>query len=303
VVISLPKTCLNEFLRPIATPLYRPSTRRSRRDLDILKLTFASRTALLLLRGSGWSTESAAAHCSCRDEQYPRHTSFAGRTYVDNLLNGLFAGDFGTSLHQLLATPRVRSPCRYRCAFGEIRPRPIPPIQSPIPEPPVGSHLPDTDEMGAFYSPICGQQLSGPRFDRRALDVSILADARLGRWCTTATPIKLMTLKSQNGGNGMSTWAWPSAQLRDEFLMTCCAHSTRANTRLAHAYPCVLPSGGSSPLVRGALFPCRPPFASSPIQKRLTLSLRSAMAASMMIRHRAWPPPRIVWGRPSCCSS
>ncbi|MGY9036213.1 MAG: thiamine pyrophosphate-binding protein [Rhodobacterales bacterium] len=220
VVISLPEDMLTEVVSVAdARPYTATHAALSGEHLDMLKAELSqAERPLLLLGGSGWSDESAAAITRFAEtNNIPVTTSFRRQDIVDNL-SPVFAGDFGTSTapslyaHQREADLLVVIGAR----LGEMTTKTYTSIQSPNPDTRLVHIYPDTDEIGRVYSPDLGIT-AAPVSIAAALDGVDLGRARTwGGWCDKLHADYLIDTEVPNGGEWDLDMGVALAQLRDE---------------------------------------------------------------------------------------
>lgn len=220
VVISLPEDMLTEVVSVAdARPYTATHAGLSADDLDMLKTEIAqAERPLLLLGGSGWSDESAAAITRFAEaNKIPVTTSFRRQDIVDNL-SPVYAGDFGTSTapslyaHQRDADLLVVIGAR----LGEMTTKTYTSIQSPNPDTRLVHVYPDADEIGRVYSPDLGIA-AAPVSVAAALDGVDLGRAETwGAWCEKLHADYLTDTEAPNGGDWDLDMGVALAQLRDE---------------------------------------------------------------------------------------
>ncbi|UOA34339.1 Acetolactate synthase isozyme 2 large subunit (plasmid) [Sulfitobacter sp. DSM 110093] len=220
VVISLPEDMLTEVVSVAdARPYTATHAGLSPDSLDMLKTEIAqAERPLLLLGGSGWSDESAAAITRFAEaNKIPVTTSFRRQDIVNNL-SPVYAGDFGTSTapslyaHQRDADLLVVIGAR----LGEMTTKTYTTMQSPNPDTRLVHLYPDADEIGRVYSPDLGIA-AAPVSVAAALDGVDLdrADA-WGAWCEKLHGDYLTDTEAPNGGDWDLDMGVALAQLRDE---------------------------------------------------------------------------------------
>jgi len=220
VVISLPEDMLTEVVSVAdARPYTATHAGLSPDDLDMLKTEIAqAERPLLLLGGSGWSDESAAAITRFAEaNKIPVTTSFRRQDIVNNL-SPVFAGDFGTSTapslyaHQRDADLLVVIGAR----LGEMTTKTYTSIQSPNPDTRLVHVYPDADEIGRVYSPDLGIA-AAPVSVAAALDGVDLGRAEAwGAWCDKLHADYLTDTEAPNGGDWDLEMGVALTQLRDE---------------------------------------------------------------------------------------
>ncbi|EDQ03370.1 Acetolactate synthase isozyme 2 large subunit (plasmid) [Sulfitobacter indolifex] len=220
VVISLPEDMLTEVVSVAdARPYTATHARLSADDLDMLKTEIAqAERPLLLLGGSGWSDESAAAITRFAEaNKIPVTTSFRRQDIVNNL-SPVYAGDFGTSTapslyaHQRDADLLVVIGAR----LGEMTTKTYTSMQSPNPDTRLVHVYPDADEIGRVYSPDLGIA-AAPVSVAAALDGVDLGRAETwGAWCEKLHADYLTDTEAPNGGEWDLDMGVALAQLRDE---------------------------------------------------------------------------------------
>ena len=220
VVISLPEDMLTEVVSVAdARPYTATHAGLSPDNLDMLKTEIAqAERPLLLLGGSGWSDESAAAITRFAEaNKIPVTTSFRRQDIVNNL-SPVYAGDFGTSTapslyaHQRDADLLVVIGAR----LGEMTTKTYTTMQSPNPETRLVHLYPDADEIGRVYSPDLGIA-AAPVSVAAALDGVDLGRAEAwGGWCEKLHADYLTDTEAPNGGDWDLDMGVALAQLRDE---------------------------------------------------------------------------------------
>ena len=220
VVISLPEDMLTEVVSVAdARPYTATHAGLSADDLDMLKTEIAqAERPLLLLGGSGWSDECAAAITRFAEaNKIPVTTSFRRQDIVNNL-SPVYAGDFGTSTapslyaHQRDADLLVVIGAR----LGEMTTKTYTSIQSPNPDTRLVHVYPDADEIGRVYSPDLGIA-AAPFSVAAALDGVDLGRAEAwGGWCEKLHADYLTDTEAPNGGDWELDMGVALAQLRDE---------------------------------------------------------------------------------------
>ena len=220
VVISLPEDMLTEVVSVAdARPYTATHAGLSPDDLDMLKTEIAqAERPLLLLGGSGWSDESAAAITRFAEaNKIPVTTSFRRQDIVNNL-SPVYAGDFGTSTapslyaHQRDADLLVVIGAR----LGEMTTKTYTSMQSPNPDTRLVHVYPDADEIGRVYSPDLGIA-AAPVSVAAALDGVDLGRAEAwGGWCEKLHADYLTDTEAPNGGDWDLDMGVALAQLRDE---------------------------------------------------------------------------------------
>jgi acetolactate synthase-1/2/3 large subunit len=220
VVISLPEDMLTEVVSVAdARPYTATHAGLSPDDLNMLKTEIAqAERPLLLLGGSGWSDESAAAITRFAEtNKIPVTTSFRRQDIVNNL-SPVYAGDFGTSTapslyaHQRDADLLVVIGAR----LGEMTTKTYTTMQSPNPDTRLVHLYPDADEIGRVYSPDLGVA-AAPVSVAAALDGVDLGRADAwGAWCEKLHADYLTDTEAPNGGEWDLDMGVALAQLRDE---------------------------------------------------------------------------------------
>jgi len=220
VVISLPEDMLTEVASVAdARPYTATHAGLSPDSLDMLKTEIAqAERPLLLLGGSGWSDESAAAITRFAEaNKIPVTTSFRRQDIVNNL-SPVYAGDFGTSTapslyaHQREADLLVVIGAR----LGEMTTKTYTTMQSPNPETRLVHLYPEADEIGRVYSPDLGIA-AAPVAVAAALDGVDLGRAEAwGDWCDKLHADYLTDTEAPNGGEWELDMGVALAQLRDE---------------------------------------------------------------------------------------
>jgi acetolactate synthase-1/2/3 large subunit len=220
VVISLPEDMLTEVVSVADARAYTAThAGLSSGDLDMLKTEIAqAERPLLLLGGSGWSDESAAAITRFAEaNKIPVTTSFRRQDIVNNL-SPVYAGDFGTSTapslyaHQRDADLLVVIGAR----LGEMTTKTYTTMQSPNPETRLVHLYPDADEIGRVYSPDLGIA-AAPVSVAAALDGVDLGRAEAwDAWCEKLHADYLTDTEAPNGGDWDLDMGVALAQLRDE---------------------------------------------------------------------------------------
>ncbi|HCQ58722.1 MAG TPA: thiamine pyrophosphate-binding protein [Sulfitobacter sp.] len=220
VVISLPEDMLTEVVSVAdARPYTATHAGLSPDNLDMLKTEIAqAERPLLLLGGSGWSDESAAAITRFAEaNKIPVTTSFRRQDIVNNL-SPVYAGDFGTSTapslyaHQRDADLLVVIGAR----LGEMTTKTYTTMQSPNPETRLVHLYPDADEIGRVYSPDLGIA-AAPVSVAAALDGVDLGRAEAwDAWCEKLHADYLTDTEAPNGGDWELDMGVALAQLRDE---------------------------------------------------------------------------------------
>ncbi|SDG32152.1 thiamine pyrophosphate-binding protein [Sulfitobacter delicatus] len=220
VVVSLPEDMLTEVVSVAdARPYTATHAALSAEQLDMLKAELSqAERPLMLLGGSGWSDESAAAITRFAEaNKIPVTTSFRRQDIVDNL-SPVFAGDFGTSTapslyaHQREADLLVVIGAR----LGEMTTKTYTTMQSPNPDTRLVHLYPDTDEIGRVYSPDLGIA-AAPVSVAAALDGLDLGRAEAwGAWCEKLHSDYLTDTEAPNGGDWDLDMGVALAQIRDE---------------------------------------------------------------------------------------
>ncbi|MFG6621373.1 thiamine pyrophosphate-binding protein [Sulfitobacter sp. 1A05707] len=220
VVISLPEDMLTEVVSVAdARPYTATHAGLSPDNLDMLKTEIAqAERPLLLLGGSGWSDESAAAITRFAEaNKIPVTTSFRRQDIVNNL-SPVYAGDFGTSTapslyaHQREADLLIVIGAR----LGEMTTKTYTTMQSPNPETRLVHLYPEAEEIGRVYSPDLGIA-AAPVAVAAALDGVDLGRAEAwGDWCDKLHADYLTDTEAPNGGEWDLDMGVALAQLRDE---------------------------------------------------------------------------------------
>jgi acetolactate synthase I/II/III large subunit len=220
VVISLPEDMLTEVVSVAdARPYTATHAGLSPDSLDMLKTEIAeAERPLLLLGGSGWSDESAAAITRFAEtNKIPVTTSFRRQDIVNNL-SPVYAGDFGTSTapslyaHKREADLLVMIDAR----LGEMTTKTYTTMQSPNPDTRLVHVYPDADEIGRVYSPDLGIA-AAPVSVAAALDGVDLGRAEAWDvWCEKLHADYLTDTEAPNGGDWELDMGVALAQLRDE---------------------------------------------------------------------------------------
>ena len=220
VVVSLPEDMLTEVVSVAdARPYTATHAALSAEQLDLLKAELSqAERPLMLLGGSGWSDESAAAITRFAEaNKIPVTTSFRRQDIVDNL-SPVFAGDFGTSTapslyaHQREADLLVVIGGR----LGEMTTKTYTTMQSPNPDTRLVHLYPDADEIGRVYSPDLGIA-AAPVSVAAALDGLDLGRAEAwGAWCEKLHSDYLTDTEAPNGGDWDLDMGVALAQIRDE---------------------------------------------------------------------------------------
>ena len=220
VVISLPEDMLTEVVSVAdARPYTATHAGLSPDSLDMLKTEIAqAERPLLLLGGSGWSDESAAAITRFAEaNKIPVTTSFRRQDIVNNL-SPVYAGDFGTSTapslyaHQRDADLLVVIGAR----LGEMTTKTYTTMQSPNSDTRLVHLYPDADEIGRVYSPDLGIA-AAPVSVAAALDGVDLGRADTWNdWCEKLHADYLTDTEAPNGGEWDLDMGVALAQLRDE---------------------------------------------------------------------------------------
>ena len=220
VVISLPEDMLTEVVSVAdARPYTATHAGLSPDNLDMLKTEIAqAERPLLLLGGSGWSDESAAAITRFAEaNKIPVTTSFRRQDIVNNL-SPVYAGDFGTS-----TAPSLYAHLRdadllvvIGARLGEMTTKTYTTMQSPNPETRLVHLYPDADEIGRVYSPDLGIA-AAPVSVAAALDGVDLGRAEAwDAWCEKLHADYLTDTEAPNGGDWELDMGVALAQLRDE---------------------------------------------------------------------------------------
>ena len=220
VVISLPEDMLTEVVSVAdARPYTATHAGLSPDNLDMLKTEIAqAERPLLLLGGSGWSDESAAAITRFAEaNKIPVTTSFRRQDIVNNL-SPVYAGDFGTS-----TAPSLYAHLRdadllvvIGARLGEMTTKTYTTMQSPNPETRLVHLYPDADEIGRVYSPDLGIA-AAPVSVAAALDGVDLGRAEAwDAWCEKLHADYLTDTEAPNGGDWDLDMGVALAQLRDE---------------------------------------------------------------------------------------
>lgn len=187
VVIALPEDMLTEVVDVAdARPYTATQAELSNASLDALKAEIArAERPLLLLGGSGWSDDSAAAITRFAEtNKIPVACSFRRQDIVDNL-SPVFAGDFGTSTapslygHQREADLLIVIGAR----LGEMTTKTYTTIQSPSPQTRLVHLYPDADEIGRVYSPDLGLAASPAAVSTALNEVDLGRADAWADWC------------------------------------------------------------------------------------------------------------------------
>lgn len=220
VVVSLPEDMLTEVVSVAdARPYTATHAGLSPDNLDMLKTEIAqAERPLLLLGGSGWSDESAAAITRFAEaNNIPVTTSFRRQDIVNNL-SPVYAGDFGTSTapslyaHQRDADLLVVIGAR----LGEMTTKTYTTMQSPNSDTRLVHVYPDADEIGRVYSPDLAIA-AAPLSVAATLDGVDLGRAEAWRgWCEKLHADYLTDTEAPNGGDWDLDMGVALAQLRDE---------------------------------------------------------------------------------------
>tara|TARA_R110002072_G_scaffold159872_6_gene310937 strand:+ start:5639 stop:7336 length:1698 start_codon:yes stop_codon:yes gene_type:complete len=219
VVVALPEDMLTDVVDVADARLYSAThADLSAASLDALKAEIAGAARpMLLLGGSGWSDESAAAITRFAEtNRIPVTCSFRRQDIVDNL-SPVFAGDFGTSTaptlyaHQRDADLLVVIGAR----LGEMTTKTYTMIKSPNPQMRLVHLYPDADEIGRVYAPDLGIAAS-PASAAAALDGVDLgcADA-WGDWCDRLHRDYMTDSDAPNGDGWDLDMGVALTQLRD----------------------------------------------------------------------------------------
>ncbi|MEQ5828636.1 thiamine pyrophosphate-binding protein [Sulfitobacter sp. NFXS29] len=220
VVISLPEDMLTEVVSVAdARPYTATHAGLSPDNLDMLKTEIAqAERPLLLLGGSGWSDESAAAiTCFAEANKIPVTTSFRRQDIVNNL-SPVYAGDFGTSTAPSLYTHQRDADLLVviGARLGEMTTKTYTTMQSPNPETRLVHLYPDADEIGRVYSPDLGIA-AAPVSVAAALDGVDLGRAEAwDAWCDKLHADYLTDTEAPNSGDWDLDMGVALAQLRDE---------------------------------------------------------------------------------------
>ncbi|UWR31832.1 thiamine pyrophosphate-binding protein (plasmid) [Sulfitobacter sp. W002] len=220
VVISLPEDMLTEVASVAdARPYTATHAGLSPDSLDMLKTEIAqAERPLLLLGGSGWSDESAAAITRFAEaNKIPVTTSFRRQDIVNNL-SPVYAGDFGTSTAPSLYTHQRDADLLVviGARLGEMTTKTYTTMQSPNPDTRLVHLYPDADEIGRVYSPDLGIA-AAPVSVAAALDGVDLGRAETwGGWCEKLHADYLTDTEAPNGGDWDLDMGVALAQLRDE---------------------------------------------------------------------------------------
>jgi acetolactate synthase-1/2/3 large subunit len=220
VVISLPEDMLTEVVSVAdARPYTATHAGLSPDNLDMLKTEIAqAERPLLLLGGSGWSDESAAAITRFAEaNKIPVTTSFRRQDIVNNL-SPVYAGDFGTSTAPSLYTHQRDADLLVviGARLGEMTTKTYTTIQSPNPDTRLVHLYPDADEIGRVYSPDLGIA-AAPVSVAAALDGVDLGRAEAwDAWCEKLHADYLTDTEAPNGGDWDLDMGVALAQLRDE---------------------------------------------------------------------------------------
>ena len=187
VVIALPEDMLTDVVEVADARPYRATQATlSQTDLEALtdEITAAERP-LLVLGGSGWSDDSAAAirrfaEANC----IPVACSFRRQDIVDNL-SPVYAGDFGTSTAANLFAKQREADLLIviGARMGEMTTKTYTTLCPPNPQTRLVHVYPDPDEIGRVYSPDLGIAAS-PASVATALDRMNLGKADdWSDWC------------------------------------------------------------------------------------------------------------------------
>jgi acetolactate synthase-1/2/3 large subunit len=220
VVVSLPEDMLTEVVSVAdARPYTATHAGLSPDSLDMLKTEIAqAERPLLLLGGSGWSDESAAAITRFAEaNKIPVTTSFRRQDIVNNL-SPVYAGDFGTSTAPSLYTHQRDADLLVviGARLGEMTTKTYTTMQSPNPDTRLVHLYPDADEIGRVYSPDLGIA-AAPVSVAAALDGVDLGRAETwGAWCEKLHADYLTDTEAPNGGDWDLDMGVALAQLRDE---------------------------------------------------------------------------------------
>lgn len=219
VVVALPEDMLTEVVAvPDARP-YTPTRAALSSDcFDALKTEIAqAERPLLMLGGSGWSDESAAAITRFAEtNRIPVTCSFRRQDIVNNL-SPVFAGDFGTSTapslyaHQREADLLIVIGAR----MGEMTTKAYTTIRSPNPQTRLVHIYHDADEIGRVYSPDLGIA-AAPGSVAATLDGVDLGRSRAwDDWCRRLHDDYLTDTEAPSGGDWDLDMGVALAQLRD----------------------------------------------------------------------------------------
>ncbi|MFG6518657.1 MULTISPECIES: thiamine pyrophosphate-binding protein [unclassified Sulfitobacter] len=220
VVISLPEDMLTEVVSVAdARPYTATHAGLSPDGLDMLKTEIAqAERPLLLLGGSGWSDESAAAITRFAEaNKIPVTTSFRRQDIVNNL-SPVYAGDFGTSTapslyaHQREADLFIVIGAR----LGEMTTKTYTTMQSPNPETRLVHLYPEADEIGRVYSPDLGIAAAPVAVAAALSGVDLGRAEAWGDWCDKLHADYLTDTEAPNGGDWDLDMGVALAQLRDE---------------------------------------------------------------------------------------
>lgn len=219
VVIALPEDMLTDLVTVAdARPYSATKPEISTASLEALKAEISSaERPLLLLGGSGWSDESAAAITRFAEtNKIPVATSFRRQDIVDNL-SSVFAGDFGTSTSAALFARQRDADLLVviGARLGEMTTKTYTTLQSPN----AGTRLvhlyPDADEIGRVYSPDLGLAVS-PAAAAAALDGADLGRAELWcDWCDQLHNDYLTDTEAPNGSDWDLDMGVALTQIRD----------------------------------------------------------------------------------------
>lgn len=221
VVISLPEDMLTDTAAVADARPYQPTGAGITPDqVEALKSRIAAADRpLLLLGGSGWDEQAAAAITRFAEKnRIPATCSFRRQDIVDNL-SPVYAGDFGTStapsLYKRLREADLLVVIGAR--MGEMTTKTYTTLTPPNPELSLIHVYPDADEIGRVYSPDLGLAAT-PAATAEALD-----GADLGRsddwadWCASLHDDYLADSEPPNGNPN-----WPldmgvaMTQVRDQ---------------------------------------------------------------------------------------
>ena len=219
VVIALPEDMLTEVVDVAdARPYTATQSEISPASLEALKTEIASaERPLLVLGGSGWSDDSAAAITRFAEiNKIPVATSFRRQDIVDNL-SPVFAGDFGTSTSLALFARQRESDLLIviGARMGEMTTKTYTTLQSPNPGTRLVHLYPDADEIGRVYSPDLGLAAS-PAAAALALDGINLGRATVwSDWCDQLHSDYLTDTDAPNGNDWDLDMGVALTQIRD----------------------------------------------------------------------------------------
>lgn len=219
VVIALPEDMLTEVVTVAdARPYTATQAEISAASLAALKVEIASaERPMLLLGGSGWSDDSAAAITRFAEiNKIPVTTSFRRQDIVDNL-SPVFAGDFGTSTAPTLYARQREADLLIviGARLGEMTTKTYTTLQSPNPAIRLVHLYPDPDEIGRVYAPDLGLAVS-PEAAASALDGCDLGRADIwGNWCDQLHNEYLTDTDAPNGEDWDLDMGVALTQIRD----------------------------------------------------------------------------------------